>query len=113
MQLTEGMMMEPEASVSALVFHHPDCAYFTAEESECQPPSYCPDARLGTSRIWLAHPFFSTWTRAGPANSLTSSGYPASKTETLYSPPASRQRRICRRGPTACSAGFGRNSVRE
>jgi 5-methyltetrahydrofolate--homocysteine methyltransferase len=29
--LTEGMMMEPEASVSALVFHHPDCAYFTAE----------------------------------------------------------------------------------
>ena len=31
-QLTEGMMMEPEASVSALVFHHLDCAYFTAEE---------------------------------------------------------------------------------
>ncbi|MGC4053034.1 MAG: vitamin B12 dependent-methionine synthase activation domain-containing protein [Paludibaculum sp.] len=28
--LTEGMMMEPEASVSALVFHHPDCAYFSA-----------------------------------------------------------------------------------
>ena len=33
-RLTEGMMMEPEASVSALVFHHPDCAYFTADESE-------------------------------------------------------------------------------
>ena len=31
--LTEGMMMEPEASVSAIVFHHPDCAYFTADES--------------------------------------------------------------------------------
>ncbi len=30
-RLTEGMMMEPEASVSALVFQHPDCAYFTAE----------------------------------------------------------------------------------
>ena len=30
--LTEGMMMEPEASVSALVFHHPDCAYFTVAE---------------------------------------------------------------------------------
>ncbi|MCX6636679.1 MAG: cobalamin-dependent protein, partial [Acidobacteria bacterium] len=29
-ELTEGMMMEPEASVSALVFHHPDCVYFTA-----------------------------------------------------------------------------------
>jgi len=28
--LTEGMMMDPEASVSALVFHHPDCTYFTA-----------------------------------------------------------------------------------
>jgi 5-methyltetrahydrofolate--homocysteine methyltransferase len=34
--LTEGMMMEPEASVSALVFHHPDCAYFTAAE-ETEP----------------------------------------------------------------------------
>jgi 5-methyltetrahydrofolate--homocysteine methyltransferase len=32
--LTEGMMMEPEASVSALVFHHPGCAYFTADEGE-------------------------------------------------------------------------------
>jgi len=28
--LTEGMMMEPEASVSAIVFHHPDCRYFSA-----------------------------------------------------------------------------------
>ena len=27
-------MMEPEASVSAIVFHHPDCAYFTADEGE-------------------------------------------------------------------------------
>ena len=26
--------MEPEASVSAIVFHHPDCAYFTADEGE-------------------------------------------------------------------------------
>ncbi len=33
-ELTEGMMMEPEASVSALVFHHPDCAYFTASNEE-------------------------------------------------------------------------------
>jgi 5-methyltetrahydrofolate--homocysteine methyltransferase len=31
-RLTEGMMMDPEASVSALVFQHPDCAYFTASE---------------------------------------------------------------------------------
>jgi 5-methyltetrahydrofolate--homocysteine methyltransferase len=28
--LTDGMMMEPEASVSAIVFHHPDCRYFSA-----------------------------------------------------------------------------------
>jgi 5-methyltetrahydrofolate--homocysteine methyltransferase len=31
-ELTDGMMMEPEASVSALVFHHPDCSYFTASD---------------------------------------------------------------------------------
>jgi len=31
-RLTEGMMMDPGASVSALVFHHPDCVYFTASE---------------------------------------------------------------------------------
>jgi 5-methyltetrahydrofolate--homocysteine methyltransferase len=31
-ELTEGYMMDPEASVSALVFHHPDCVYFTAAE---------------------------------------------------------------------------------
>ncbi len=31
-RLTEGMMMEPEASVSAVVFHHPDCVYFSAAE---------------------------------------------------------------------------------
>ncbi len=36
--LTEGMMMDPEASVSALVFHHPDCAYFTADDTR-QPLS--------------------------------------------------------------------------
>ena len=33
-QLTEGYMMEPEASVSALVFHHPDAAYFSAGKQE-------------------------------------------------------------------------------
>jgi 5-methyltetrahydrofolate--homocysteine methyltransferase len=31
-QLTEGMMMDPEASVSALVFQHPDCSYFSVGE---------------------------------------------------------------------------------
>ena len=32
-QLTEGFMMDPEASVSALVFHHPDCTYFSVGDS--------------------------------------------------------------------------------
>jgi 5-methyltetrahydrofolate--homocysteine methyltransferase len=31
--LTEGFMMEPEASVSALVFHHPDATYFGIGEA--------------------------------------------------------------------------------
>ena len=26
--LTEGFMMDPEASVSAMIFHHPDAVYF-------------------------------------------------------------------------------------
>ncbi len=32
--LTEGFMMEPEASVSALVFHHPDATYFGVGDTE-------------------------------------------------------------------------------
>jgi len=32
-QLTEGYMMDPEASVSALVFHHPDCTYFSVGDA--------------------------------------------------------------------------------
>src|SRR5438876_8187098 len=31
-ELTEGFMMDPEASVSALVFIHPDCSYFSIGE---------------------------------------------------------------------------------
>jgi len=31
-QLTEGFMMDPEASVSALVVHHPDASYFSVEK---------------------------------------------------------------------------------
>lgn len=31
-ELTEGMMMEPEASTSALIFHHPDCVYFSVSD---------------------------------------------------------------------------------
>ena len=30
-QLTDGFMMDPEASVSALVLHHPEAEYFRAE----------------------------------------------------------------------------------
>ena len=35
-KLTEGDMMELEASVSALVFHHPDAKYFNISESDLQ-----------------------------------------------------------------------------
>ena len=38
-QLTEGMMMDPEASVSALVFQHPDCAYFSVGDAGEVSPS--------------------------------------------------------------------------
>jgi len=33
-ELTEGLMMEPEASVSALVFHHPQARYFSVGQTE-------------------------------------------------------------------------------
>src|SRR5271167_3279730 len=33
-QLTEGFMMDPEASVSALVFQHPDCTYFSVGDTD-------------------------------------------------------------------------------
>jgi len=32
-QLTEGFMMDPEASVSALAFHHSDCTYFSVGDA--------------------------------------------------------------------------------
>ncbi|MGO9240402.1 MAG: methionine synthase [Bryobacteraceae bacterium] len=39
-ELTEGFMMDPEASVSALVFHHPDANYFSvSEEPVAQVPA--------------------------------------------------------------------------
>ena len=33
-ELTDGFMMEPEASVSAIVFHHPDAVYFSVGAQE-------------------------------------------------------------------------------
>ena len=35
-ELTEGYMMDPEASVSALVFHHPDARYFNLSEGDIE-----------------------------------------------------------------------------
>ena len=37
-RLTEGFMMEPEASVSALVFHHPDARYFSVGDAALAEP---------------------------------------------------------------------------
>jgi 5-methyltetrahydrofolate--homocysteine methyltransferase len=36
-RLTEGFMMEPEGSVSALVLHHPEARYFSVAESDGEP----------------------------------------------------------------------------
>ena len=35
-ELTEGYMMDPEGSVSALVFHHPDAKYFNLSEGDIE-----------------------------------------------------------------------------
>ena len=35
-ELTEGFMMDPEGSVSALVFHHPDAKYFNLSEQDIE-----------------------------------------------------------------------------
>jgi 5-methyltetrahydrofolate--homocysteine methyltransferase len=32
--LTEGFMMEPEASVSAMVFAHPEARYFNVDKAK-------------------------------------------------------------------------------
>jgi 5-methyltetrahydrofolate--homocysteine methyltransferase len=41
-QLTDGFMMDPEASVSALVFHHPDAVYFAAGGDAVESPPTAP-----------------------------------------------------------------------
>ncbi len=33
-ELTDGYMMDPEGSVSAIVFHHPDARYFSLDEAD-------------------------------------------------------------------------------
>ena len=56
-QLTEGFMMDPEASVSALVFHHPDCTYFgvgEVTESAGGRKLRLARARVATVRQFLA-----------------------------------------------------------
>lgn len=40
-KLTEDFMMDPEASVSALVFPHPDCAYFSVGDGIKSPFLRC------------------------------------------------------------------------
>jgi len=35
-ELTEGFMMEPESSVSAVVFHHPEASYFSLNEADSE-----------------------------------------------------------------------------
>ncbi len=35
-ELTDGYMMDPEGSVSAIVFHHPDAKYFNLDEADIE-----------------------------------------------------------------------------
>ena len=35
-ELTDGYMMDPEGSVSAMVFHHPDAKYFNLDEADIE-----------------------------------------------------------------------------
>ena len=35
-ELTDGYMMDPEGSVSAVVFHHPDAKYFNLDEADIE-----------------------------------------------------------------------------
>lgn len=35
-ELTDGYMMDPEGSVSAIVFHHPDARYFNLDEADIE-----------------------------------------------------------------------------
>ena len=35
-ELTDGFMMDPEGSVSALAFHHPEAKYFNLSESDIE-----------------------------------------------------------------------------
>jgi 5-methyltetrahydrofolate--homocysteine methyltransferase len=35
-ELTEGFMMDPESTVSALVIHHPEAKYFNLNEADVE-----------------------------------------------------------------------------
>jgi len=50
-QLTEGFMMEPEGSVTALVFHHPDAKYFSLSPDDAEKLQQALDegARIGAA----------------------------------------------------------------
>ena len=44
-ELTEGFMMDPESSVSALVFHHPEARYFNLSEGDLESSNGASRAR--------------------------------------------------------------------
>lgn len=56
--LTDGFMMEPEASTSALVFHHPACAYFSVSDEAAgrQVAAAAPGQRGGVVPVSTAPP---------------------------------------------------------
>jgi 5-methyltetrahydrofolate--homocysteine methyltransferase len=49
--LTEGFMMDPEASVSALVFQHPDAVYFSVSGTESGPMGDAGNGSVGEREL--------------------------------------------------------------
>jgi hypothetical protein len=49
--VNEGFMMDPEASVSALAFIHPDCSYFSVGEEQPSSPQSIHN-KLVTKVFW-------------------------------------------------------------
>ena len=66
-QLTDGCMMDPEASVSALVFHHPQATYFSAHAGG--PSGAAPDGPASSDAPRTPAPAPGAHETHGPAGS--------------------------------------------
>jgi Vitamin B12 dependent methionine synthase, activation domain len=58
-ELTDGFMMDPEASLSALIFHHPDCVYFRRKSEVGSDATVSVGSRF--SRTWASRTTDALW----------------------------------------------------